>query len=208
MAVREPCAAAGLQPQQLYADVSVSSRCEDPLDSSVPCSNLSLPFGIGRLTPTDIAGSRHMIYMKVSEQIRSRRADKELGTPEGGDRTSKAKAKPQCGGDGDEGVGSRDRGLEPSSPDSRLLLAHAVGLARASLGGGGAPAAQPPAAAGEVRVPPRQERGVRGLQVPGPHSGVRRAGQLPTPFLLSSWNKASAAAAAAAVSLRSLGFVS
>ena len=91
----------------------------------------------------------------------------------------KAKA---SAGDGDEGVGSHDRGLEPSSPDPRLLLTDAVGLLRASLGSGGAPAAQPPAAAGEVRVPPRQERGVRGLQVPGPHSGVRRAGQLLTPF--------------------------
>jgi len=107
--------------------------------------------------------------MKASEQIRS------PGLRSGGDRTAEVKAKLSAG-DGDEGVGSADRGLEPSSPDPRLLLADAVGLPRASLGGGGAPAAQPPAAAGEVRVPPRQERGVRGLQVPGPHSGVRRAG--------------------------------
>ena len=113
--------------------------------------------------------------MKASEQIWS------PGLRSGGDRTAEVKAKPSAG-DGDEGVGSHDRGLEPSSPDPRLLLTDAVGLLRASLGGGGAPAAQPPAAAGEVRVPPRQERGVRGLQVPGPHSGVRRAGQLLTPF--------------------------
>ena len=81
-------------------------------------------------------------------------------------------------------MGGGGRCLEPSSPGSSLLLARAVGLPRAALGGDGAPAAQPPAAPGEVRVPPRQERGVRGLQVPGPHPGVRRAGQPLTPLFL------------------------
>lgn len=82
-------------------------------------------------------------------------------------------------GDGDEGMGGRGGGLEPSTAASPLLLAHEVGLPSAALGVDGAPAAQRPAVRGEVRVPPRQERGIRGLQVPGPHPGVRRAGQPP-----------------------------
>jgi hypothetical protein len=97
---------------------------------------------------------RGLAAIETSEQIRSQ------GLRRGGDRTTEVKAKPSECGDGDEGVGDRDRGLEPSSPDPQLLLADAVGLPRASLGGGGAPAAQPPAAAGEVRVPPRQKLGV------------------------------------------------
>lgn len=108
-------------------------------------------------------------------------------------------------GDGDEGMGHRGRCLLPSTPGSPLLLARAAGLPSAALGGDGAPAAQPPTAPGEVRVPPRQERGVRGLQVPRPHPGVRRAGHLSrsSPFSYRIGTKTSAGPAAAVIFLMS-----
>jgi hypothetical protein len=87
-------------------------------------------------------------------------------------------------GDGDQGVGS-GRGLKPSSSPRCPLIFSRPSSTRRPLAGHAAEGALPPhplAAAGEVRVPPRQERGLGRLQVPGPHPRVRRAGQLAFPF--------------------------
>jgi hypothetical protein len=77
---------------------------------------------------------------------------------------------------GDEGVDSGGGGLKPHPPSS-LVVPSSLAVRPVRAAGRPSRPAQPPAAGGQGRVPPRQERRLRGLQVPGPHPRVRRAGQ-------------------------------
>jgi hypothetical protein len=123
------------------------------------CADPDLPLLIGRHSSSDTAA-------------RTDKESREEATEE------------QSTGDGDQGVGS-SRGLKPSSSPLRPLVFSRPSPTRHPRAGHaveGALPRQPLAAAGEVRVPPRQERGLGRLQVPGPHPRVRRAGQLAFPL--------------------------